>query len=254
MLVKSLMRIANNIVKTLVSDIWTNAIGSRGEFAALRADTAFTLLEDLSEDVCAALISRIDATLEVTAHPRVWRDSSGSDARIWGFEKDIGRLIDEFQIERRITAIEKYLGRTVRSWYLMANRVEPVVGNLGSGGGLHRDSPFSHQVKCIWYLTDVTDQNGPFQYLPGSHTNLFGSRKKYPLGEYRLNHLSKDDHMVEVLSGAGTLLVCDTKCIHGGKPIKSGSRYAVTLYTSPHEGEFARQLRALGLSAPTQMN
>jgi hypothetical protein len=31
------------------------------------------------------------------------------------------------------------------------------------------------------------------------------------------------------------MLVCDTKCIHSGKPIEKGVRYAVTLYTLPTE-------------------
>src|SRR3546814_14658032 len=38
-----------------------------------------------------------------------------------------------------------YVGRSTKSWLLMANRLLPKDGNLGSGGGLHRDSPFSHQ-------------------------------------------------------------------------------------------------------------
>ncbi|MBX7460382.1 phytanoyl-CoA dioxygenase family protein [Qipengyuania huizhouensis] len=244
------MEAAKSYLKTIASSAWIRLLGGRGEFYELADRTALVREGDLSKEVCTQLVDRIDDILSVRSQPRVWRDKVDSDARIWGFEQDIGDLVDQFQISRRIEAIEKYLGRPVRSWFLMANRVVPQESNQGSGGGFHRDSPFSHQVKCIWYLTDVASDNGPFEFIPGSHSNAIPSRDRYPLGHYRLENIHKDDRLVEVLADAGSLLVCDTKCIHRGKPIETGSRYAVTLYTSPHKDGWERQLRGLGLDFP----
>lgn len=217
-----------NFAKAQISSAWLNTLGTRGEFKHLREKTAFVVQNSVPPHVCKALVERIDKISEVE-NGRIWRDAIGSDTRILCFEQDIEDLLENFQIERRIKAIDAYLGKKTRAWFLMANRVLPKANNLGSGGGLHRDSPFSHQVKCIWYLNDVTADNGPFQYIEGTHSRLISQRKKYPLGQSRFVHV--DAEVTEVHAAAGSLLVCDTKCIHGGKPIIGGARYAVTLYT-----------------------
>lgn len=176
-------------------------------------------------------------------HPRVWRDQVGSDSRNKGFEQDIGDLVEHFKIERRIKAIDEYLGRPVKSWFLMANRVVPVENNLGSGGGLHRDSQFSHQVKCIWYMNDVNAENVPFEFVPGSHFNEVSVRDTYSLGEYRFDSVRRGHELVEADASAGTMLVCDTKCIHSGKPIEKGVGYVVMLYKLPIEDGTAEIFR-----------
>ncbi len=229
------MTTAINYAKSMAALGWMRFFGTKGEFRGLKEKTAMIYEGDLPKEVCVTLREKIDVTLDNPSHPRVWKDKVGSDNRIFGFEQDIGGLTQHFKIERRIKAIEEYLGRPVKSWFLMANRVLPVEKNLGSGGGLHRDSPFSHQVKCIWYLNDVSTDNGPFEFVPGSHFNVMSTRDAYPLGEYRFDSVRRGDRLVEALATAGSMLVCDTKCIHSGKPIQKGVRYAVTLYTLPTE-------------------
>lgn len=233
------MTTAINYAKSVAVLGWMRFFGTKGEFSELKEKTAMIVEGDLPKDVCDALIEKIEAVLADPSHPRVWRDQVGSDSRILGFEQDIGELAEHFKIERRIKAIDEYLGRPVKSWFLMANRVVPVENNLGSGGGLHRDSPFSHQVKCIWYLNDVNTENGPFEFVPGSHFNALSARDAYPLGEYRFDSVRRGDQLVEAHAAAGAMLVCDTKCIHSGKPIEKGVRYAVTLYTLPTENAAA---------------
>lgn len=220
-------------VKAMVASAWMGSFATRGKLKILKEVTAVVYPGVLSGEICQKLISYIDGIVETEGHPRVWRDSVGSDARILGFEQDIGDLIQNFELQDWIKAISAYMGLKVKSWTLMANRVVAKPGNIGSGGGLHRDSPFSHQVKCIWYLSDVNPQSGPFQYIPGSHVNTIQKRKDYALGQMRFPEVH--DNLVEVCADAGSLLVCDTKCIHGGKPIEHGVRYAVTLYTFAKE-------------------
>lgn len=232
-----------NYAKSVAVLGWMRLFGTKGEFSGLKEQTAMIVAADLPKEVCDALIEKIETVLADPSHPRVWRDQVGSDSRILGFEQDIGDLAEHFKIERRIKAIHQYLGRPVKSWFLMANRVVPVANNLGSGGGLHRDSPFSHQVKCIWYLNDVNAENGPFTYLPGSHFNAISARDAYPLGEYRFDGVHLRDTLCEVHAQAGSMLVCDTKCIHSGKPIERGLRYAVTLYTTHSVGGAAATFR-----------
>ena len=225
------MTIFVNYAKAVAAQAWIRLFGERGEFAILKEKTAIVIEDVLPKEVCLKLMAQIDAVVDNPAHPRVWRDDVGSDSRILGFEHEIGDLVRHFDIEKRMKAVAEYTGRRERSWFLMANRVIPKENNLGSGGGMHRDSPFSNQVKCIWYLNDVAEDNGPFQYIHGTHVNQLKSRDLYPLGKSRFDGMK--EKYAEVHAKAGSLLVCDTKCIHGGKPITKGVRYAVTLYTLP---------------------
>lgn len=217
------------LAKALTAQAYHDLRGGRGEFAWLKEDTARAIRGVLPSSLCASLRDSIDSVIEVGDVHRIWRDAQGADTRILGFERDIGPYLRAFDVPARIAAIEGYTGRTVRSWTLMANRIAAVPGNQGSGGGLHRDSPFSPQVKCIWYLSDVSEENGPFQYAAGTHRGLFRDRRSYPLGTYRFPSIAHP--LTSVIGSAGTLLVCDTRCIHGGKPVERGVRHAVTLYT-----------------------
>ena len=234
-----------NLGKEIVSATWMRAIGMRGKFRELRDRTAIIKPGALPEEVCTDLVERIDRIADQDTHPGVWRDDVGSDTRILGFEHDMPDLMGHFQIPENIRAIDDYLAIRTKSWLLMANRVLPKQNNAGSGGGMHRDSPFSHQVKCIWYLSDVSAKTGPFQYVPGSHLNAIRTRARYPLGQSRIPTVAEP--LTEVHADAGTLLVCDTKCIHGGKPIEEGARYAVTLYTYPSKDGTAELLKKSGI-------
>jgi len=220
-------------------------LGLAGKYSALYNQTYLTVPNSLPTDIIDTLIKIINSTIEKNSKDDfVWSDQIGSDIRIIGFENLIPEYIKHFNVPSHIREIEAYTGRKVRSWFLMANRTSAISGNLGSGGGYHRDSPYSHQIKCIWYLSDVKENNGPFQVVLNSHRNLVKNRRRYPLGQLRFDRI--EDDMVSVLGKKGTLVICDTKCIHRGKPIESGSRYAVTLYTSPKENSKEEHLHKLG--------
>lgn len=223
------MGVSKNLLKTVAASMWMRGVGGRGELKGLLDHTAKLYPEAIPKDVCEKLISIFEEAVSQPNHPRVWQDETGADTRLWCFEREIGELARLFRINDWIKAVDKYTGRKTRVWCLMANRILPVTGNLGSGGGAHRDSPFSNQVKCIWYLSDVGSENGPFRYIPGTNVGLLKQKEKFPLGESRFHNI--EEGFSEIKAKAGTLLVCDTKCIHGGKPIESGCRYAITLYT-----------------------
>lgn len=165
----------------------------------------------------------------------VWRDQTASDERIFGFE-DLETCVGEVcSIGELLEIGSKYVGRRLKSWFMMANRVRHMAGNLGSGGGWHRDSAFTHQFKSICYLSDVTLDNGPFEYVSYSHL----TKDKLSIrGTIRLDQsrISDEDFQRSRLKSstftgpAGTLLLADTRGIHRGCPIKTGARYAITTY------------------------
>ena len=50
----------------------------------------------------------------------------------------------------------------------MANKVSYIKNNEGSGGGWHKDAYYT-QFKSILYLTDVNNENGPFELIRNSN-------------------------------------------------------------------------------------
>lgn len=242
-LVRSVSLIINSIKLNLVRT-YMGAFGYRGELRGLKDSTAIKLDKSLTNDECDELIKRFEDCLnnykiDNTA-VKVWQDDSGSDTRIANFEKVINRdLLDRLDVESKIKMVELYLGRKVRSWGIMANRVRYEPENIGSGGGWHRDSPFSHQIKFIWYLTQVTEDCGPFQYVPKSNSSK--SKSEYGLGRYRFEEEQITGEIKTVIGNKGSMLICDTAAIHRGAPIGMNcDRYALTLYTSLHKSGVAK--------------
>ena len=86
------------------------------------------------------------------------------------------------------------------------------------------------------YLNDVTPENGPFQIIPKSSSLNFHILKTNTPDKYQFtdneiqNYISSSDQIKEITAKAGTLVLFDTNCIHRGKPITKGTRYALTNY------------------------
>lgn len=218
-------------VKSLLSDIYMALFGTKGPYKDVYGVTAITAPAELTNAQCEIIRKTIDAEIENSQNHRVWCDESGSDERILGFEEDCPDIHQWLSIDEKLNYVEQYMGRKIRSWFVMANRTSFKEGNSGSGGGFHRDSPFRNQLKLIWYLTDVNTENGPFEYIPGSHKKVHKQEKAFSLGETRFGEVDTKS-VITITGEAGTLLVCDTKCVHRGRPIIEGTRYALTLYTS----------------------
>jgi hypothetical protein len=219
-----------NSMKNFLSELFFNIFGSKGKFCTLKNNTAIVSTETISKEKCAMLREKIDELIAISSNlTRIQSDDLGSDIRIWEFENHIQEKKDLFNIDENIENISNYLGLRYTSWTLMANKVSVEPENKGSGGGWHRDSPFSHQLKLIWYLSDVSTENGPFEYVPGTNVTKNKINREFPIGSYRYAQMPYPS--IKVTGSSGDLLICDTKCIHRGMPIRAGIRYAVTLYT-----------------------
>lgn len=207
-------------------------------------------------DECRKLRGKIDEYI-INQNCNVWSDEVGADKRIY-FINEIDSDFEKFYENQNVRdALTRYTGIDKPKGMLLAARIDAVPGNIGSGGGWHRDSPITHQFKAICYLNDVDERTGPFQYIKGSHKK-FNVVKCYlsglfKPGQFRFkdaeisNYLSKSDlRVTEVTGQEGTLVFADTKGIHRGKPIESGSRYVLFCYFWSEEiPEHFAQLRQL---------
>jgi len=190
------------------------------------------------EAQCAMLRDTVDrAIAEDTI--KIWRDDEGSDIRIYNAE----RKVPEFSplYDAMVAHYTSERGVAPKHSFLMVNRLIPMEGNLGSGGGWHRDT-WLRQYKIFVFLSDVGEANGPFEYIPGSNR---WSAKLKDLIRYRRSlrvpagHVRGESVLLTVSAGEGTYF--DTTTLHRGSPIREGARYAATLYAFDTSGEKLRR-------------
>jgi len=101
----------------------------------------------------------------------------------------------------------------------------------------HIDS-WLNQFKAFLYLSDVTDENGPFTYLLGSHKNegyLLRKTFRSMRGEESTSVPDAEAGRLGLEAKAftarkGTLLLADTKGIHQGGTLVRGDRSALVNY------------------------
>lgn len=192
-----------------------------------------------SDEQCDNIANEIDSLIEKYDH-QVRREENNSDNRLYGAEilSDNIKLFHDNEMFEKLC--QSYLKTPCTNQYTLAARLDYKEGNLGSGGGWHRDTPFKKQFKSIVYLSDVSEDNGPFEYIIGSHKNesYFNflnhgiDTSKYRFTEKELEKIDslKDYQHEKFTAKKGTLILVDTSGIHRGMPIKEGNRYALTNY------------------------
>jgi len=189
---------------------------------------------------CERLRNKIDQLIE-NDDVKIWSDDEGADQRIY-FVNDLDSEFQAFYDNQDIRQVlSAYTGTTNPNGMLLAARIDYKENNQGSGGGWHRDSPFTHQFKAICYLNNVDEMNGPFQYIKKSQRKWYTItsylKKIFKPGVYRFTeqdidtYLKKQNQDITSITGKeGTLVFTDTKGIHRGKALNSGLRYVLFCY------------------------
>mgnify|MGYP000327240200 CR=1 FL=1 len=186
------------------------------------------IIQLCSTQDCVDFRSIVDAEIEKNTI-KIWRDDTGSDIRIFNAERKIPALQGLY--DNMVTYYTQQRGEAPNYAFLMVNRVVPKPNSAGSGGGWHRDS-WINQNKVFAFLSDVSEENGPFEYIPGTGNIL---AKGMDLVRYGRSLRTPDARVADkpkksltVTAGQGIYL--DTTVLHRGRPIEAGQRYAATLY------------------------
>ena len=186
----------------------------------------------INKNSTAKLREFIDSTL-ANEKANVWRDDLGSDERIYGAERLFPEIATLLPVHEMRKKGESYLGCDLPHYFVLAARLQYREGNTGSGGGWHRDSPFTPQFKFITYLSNVGEDNGPFEYIPRTHSSMHKFKSKFSLSKMRFSVDEVSGQREEtriIVADEGSILIADTKGLHRGNPIKKGRRYACTVY------------------------
>lgn len=208
---------------------------------ALHTKGYYVIQNYVDQEVIKAFKNEVDR-LFIDYKSFVWSDSEDSDHRIHGSQKG-SKIIAQFNEDNFLQLVcDQFLGYSAFPFSTLSARLYASDNNLGSGGGWHRDTPReSKQFKAILYLTDVSMENGPFQYVDGTqheislYRNIWKHHIKYGQNRFEDNEVEKileDSYygLTDFPGGAGTLLLVNTFGLHRGMPIKSGVRYALTNY------------------------
>lgn len=85
----------------------------------------------------------------------------------------------------------------------------------------HSDPNSPRFLKMFFYLNDVDEDGGPFQYLSNSYRMKFdGWRSKYRYTDKELHDIYGYDHIYKLTANVGDVIMCDTNGFHRGtKPI-----------------------------------
>ncbi len=212
---------------------------TRGILNALNTRGYYVYEGYYTPEQCAAMRNEIDTVIEDNKDSVSFDDLIG-DARLFGAEK-VSEMIDQFNKDEYFQKLsDLYHGEHAPAPFTMAARLVPNDINKDKDHGWHRDS-LRRQFKTIVYLDDVTEENGPFQYITESQhmSSIFFDTMsgQIPYMSSAITAQSvkrltdKDPSRLHTVTGkAGTVVIADTTGIHRGSTIKSGHRYALTNY------------------------
>lgn len=162
------------------------------------------------------------------------------DYRILGAE-DLSENIKKFANHELLTKLANaYNAVPTSCGFTLAGKISVTGHEYGSGGTWHRDSYF-RQFKSLLYLTDVSEENGPFQIIHGSHKsnqvsadtktgNLDSMQSSFNQDTVEKILQDNPERLKTLTAKAGTVVLVDSSVIHRGLPLKNGIRYALTNY------------------------
>ena len=165
------------------------------------------------------------------------KEGCGGDHRIYKMENQF-ETAHQFAKEKLfLEVLSSYKNCPITTHFTLGGKVEYRAGSTtNSGAGWHKDSGHEVQVKAMVYLTDTSDENGPFLFLPISPSFQLPTRDGNPnytrysdetIKSFCLEH---NVQPVRVTGTRGTVILANTSFIHRGENIKDGLRYSYTNY------------------------
>ena len=172
----------------------------------------------------------------------------GSELRIWNAQLKDRRAAEFFSACNQFLSSLEQADREAFNLLAIRNRALPPDDERSRVGRWHLDS-FRRQYKIFLFLSDVTAQTGPLEFIPGTHKPAFKARglvtgrylKPGDLVKGKRSYQVLDERWIDrleargyeptaVVCKAGTVLVIDTSAIHRARPCLEGTRYALTAY------------------------
>ena len=203
----------------------------------------YSIIENYLNPVeCEQIRNKINEVIHQRKE-EIWSDNLQSDKRIFGFNHVCELSKKFFFCSEILKLVSLYMHCKMESIFTMANKLNYVSQNKGSGGGWHRDS-ITPIIKSMVYLVDVDADVGPFEIIKDSNkfANILLDNEKMNnklllntrFSEEQVKKINNfAERLVTIKGSKGSLIIFDGSNLHRGKPIKKNVRYAITNYYFP---------------------
>lgn len=210
----------------------------------LRERGCFLIENAYSAEFCQTAIAFIDGKEK---DPSTEVNYAGTEIRVWDSQKKNPQLAEFFESSK--SALEALMNKKLKPHTLLAIRNYPTAEDVRLRLGRWHVDSFFKQMKVFVFLTDTTEESGPFEYVPASHRRSFKLRMLARGVYFRLSDLFRpqrtyqkidDSHIgrladrgyrpLPVICRAGTVMIVDTSALHRARPCLKGNRYALTSY------------------------
>jgi len=127
--------------------------------------------------------------------------------------------------------VEQYFGtkpfvRVIDAW--LDRPVEKKFENYSQN--YHRDSDDYFLIKTFLCLNNINEDNGPFQYIEGSHLNPWKNISKNHSSFQVEREIYPQNEVFSVTGNQGDLYAADTTGFHKGKSLINGYRCLLTVH------------------------
>jgi hypothetical protein len=181
-------------------------------------------------------------------------DAPKTGASVFGDHKDIWRhlldaeLVDgslpadspfaRFALQPTLLAgLAEYYGELPRLDYVTVTYSGPAEGELRFSQLWHRDYDDTRVVKLFVYLTDVGDEDGPFTFLPGPHSDRVGfSARSHRPDAAIAARVDLGAAVRMIAPRLSAFLVETSRCLHMGSRVAPGHErlmYTATFISAP---------------------
>ena len=198
---------------------------------------------------CRDLLERVNELFEAEG------DSAGSEFRTEEGARRLANLVNKGEIFRRVIAdprLLSFVGSVLGEYKLSSLNARSTIPGAGVTQPLHADmgavpDEVGYWVcNALWMLTDITLENGPLRIIPRTHR--FGRLPQNDIDDLTAPHPDE----VMVTGSAGTVVIMNAHCWHGGMPNRSsGPRVALHAFyvrRDHPQQQYQRQL----LDSPVQ--
>tara|TARA_B100001123_G_C15327202_1_gene1029943 strand:+ start:1651 stop:2463 length:813 start_codon:yes stop_codon:yes gene_type:complete len=149
------------------------------------------------------------------------------------------QLIDFANQKYLLDNIEQYFGLKpqIREINVQVDFKNKFFNNPLESQVFHRDYDDIKLIKLFYYLTDVSENNGPFQFIKKSHQHPW--HIPYENQEKTNNYLSNSKQIYSCTGKKGAIILADTNGFHRGLELKDGYRvlmYATYMSKKPFKG------------------
>jgi ectoine hydroxylase-related dioxygenase (phytanoyl-CoA dioxygenase family) len=223
----------------------------RGARQALKKCGYFTIEDAYPSSFCREVVEIVDSHVP---DQRTEVNYAGTELRIWDAQKRHELLYHFYDQCNVFTAA--LTGMDVEADTLLAirNRTLESSDQKSRLDRWHIDS-FRRQIKIFLFLTETTEQSGPFEFIPGTQAVGFKTwmlarglyirpadllfrkptRAYQRIADSVVEELAKSGIApIPFICKAGTALVVDSSSIHRARPCTAGTRYALTAYCRAH--------------------